>query len=387
MKRQKKISIWLKRLIFALLVGALFTPMAEEYFDYYEEEELNGYYLETEEPKLQFKNWLDGSFQKQAATYRQEQMGFRQRIIRFYNQWHYDLYNQARANNVIIGKEEYLFGKEYIKAYQGLDFLGVEEIKKRMFKLEKIRDTLATKNIDLIVLLAPGKASFFSEYIPPQYIKKPQAQTNYAEIRNQLYSNNIHCLDFYAWFNQMKKTTPYPLFPKTGIHWSKYAEVLVADSILNHLAELQNRPMPQLERTGFESTRIVRDTDDDIEKGMNIFYEIPDLEMGYFSTRIKRDSTLNYPKISLIGDSYCWGLVGLGLVEEGFKQGDFWYYFNELHRKDKPMVLRNDIDNVLQRLEDNDALVLLSTDANLKTFFHGFVSEVYDLYYPRANRK
>lgn len=387
MINKANISIWLKRILFAVLVGALFIPMAQEWSEYYEEEPLFGSYEKAEEPVLQLKNWLSGAYQKQKATYRNEQIGFRPRMIRFYNQWHYNLYNEARANNVIIGKEEYLFGKEYIKAYQGKDFMGEEVIAEKMAKLLKIKDTLAQKNIDLVVILAPGKASYFPEFIPDEYKKAKDAPTNQAEIKKQLQENKIKCLDFFGWFDIMKPNAAYPLFPKTGIHWSKYAEVLVADSLLQYISQLRKSPMPVMDTTGFEIDTEARDTDDDIEKGLNIFYKIPDLEMGYFTSEIIVDSSIAYPKVSMVGDSYCWGLVGLGLLEKGFNKGDFWYYFNELHKKDEAMQLRADIKDVIGRIEANDALILLSTDANLKTFFHGFVDQMYDLYYPETDNK
>ena len=36
-------------------------------------------------------------------------------------------------------------------------------------KLSELKDTFLKRGIDLIVLLAPGKASFFPEYLPDHY--------------------------------------------------------------------------------------------------------------------------------------------------------------------------------------------------------------------------
>ncbi len=375
-----------KRFLFGFLVLLLSIPMLQQNIKFANEGPIEGFYIETEKPIFSWSAWSNGTFQTFEEKYINEQFGFRPFFIRFYNQMYFSLYNQARANDVIIGKEQFLFAENYIKAYLGTDYMGDTIIKGKIDQLSQIRDTLAAKNIDLVVVLAPGKASFFNEYLPDTYVKEKDAITNYETIKTYLNKSNIHFVDFLDWFKQMKDTAAFPLFPKTGIHWSKYGEVLAADSLLKYISHLRNTPMPWIDTFGFDITSDVRSTDDDIERGMNIFTKIPDLEMGYFYTQIKKDSTLTYPKISVVGDSYYWGLFSLGLSEKGFNQGDFWYYFSEKHMTNgQPMKPVNDIDNFIEDLESNQVIILLSTDANLGNSFHGFMDRMHALYFPKTD--
>ncbi len=376
----------LKFIFYGLVVVLLFIPMLQQATDYYKETPLNGSYTSTEDPTLTLPTWLNGAYQEQKQSYLNERFGFRTEFVRFYNQIYFDLFNQARANDVIIGKEQYLYGGTYIDAYTGDDFIGAEKIQEQIKKLALIRDTLHKKGIDLIYVLAPGKGSFYPEYLPEQFKKSDSARTNYEEIKKGFEEANILTLDFHSWFLQMKDSLPYPLFPKTGIHWSKYGEFFAADSLLHYIGNLRNTSMPWLDTFGFETTKEVRDTDDDIEKGMNINTEIPDLEMGYFFTQIKQDTTNNYPKVSVIGDSYYWGLVALGMSEKGFNKGDFWYYFNERHFSNgTPMQQKGDMTDaqIQEAIEDNDVILMLTTDANLSHFGHGFIDKMYEIYFPK----
>ena len=62
----------------------------------------------------------------------------------------------------IVGKDNYLYEESYIKAYLGDDFIGEKKIFNTAQKLKAVQDTLKSNHIDLIVVLAPGKGTFFS---------------------------------------------------------------------------------------------------------------------------------------------------------------------------------------------------------------------------------
>ena len=378
-KKHRRIKRWL----FGFAIGLLFIPMLQQQGQFFKEINLNGSFTNTQNPELAFKSWFSGDYQQQKQQYINERFGFRPLFIRLYNQMYYSLFQETRANDVIIGKDGYLYGESYINAYTGTDFIGLDSITKKVRKLARVRDTLEKKGIKLIMVLAPGKGSFYSEYIPAKFKKLKQDTTNYFVLKEQLDNAQIHTLDFHDWFMKMKDTSRYPLFPKTGIHWSKYGEVLVADSLLNYLQRLLDKPMPSLEITGLEVSKKMRDTDDDIEKGMNIFTSIPDLEMAYYETAFTKDSIQDYPRISVVADSYYWGLHNMGISENGFNQGDFWYYFQEVHHTDgRDMEAVTSITNHIERIEENDAMIILTTDGNMSKFDHGFTDWLYERYFP-----
>ncbi len=71
------------------------------------------------------------------------------------------------------------------------------------------------------MILAFGKDSFFEEYISEKYSQDERNTTNYEVYLDEMLRNEIHCLDLNRWFIEIKDTSKYLLFPKTGAHWSK----------------------------------------------------------------------------------------------------------------------------------------------------------------------
>ena len=246
-----------------------------------------------------------------------------------------------------------------------------------------ISDTLEAKGIDLIVLLAPGKASFYPEYIPEHYNPEHKATNNYEVYRKEIMQANIHLLDFNKWFRDMKANSDYPLFPKTGIHWSMYGEMLSIDSIIKYINTIHtDNKIPELLIRDIEtSANKMKGTDDDIEKGMNLLFNIKDLQMGYPQIEIQNDTSASPPKVLTVADSYYWSMFNWGLSKKAFNHGQFWYYNKQIFPESYKKPL-NVIDiNIREEVEKNDVVLLLFTDANLHRFAFGFIDQLYDSYF------
>lgn len=383
--KKKHAHIIFKNLLFGALVTALLLPLFQHCTGLIRVKKLHGFYETVEAPKFTSEAWFSGSFQSCADEYLNQNFGFRPSFIRLYNQLYYTLFIYARANGVLSGKSGYLYEKVYIEAHLGRDFIGHEQIQLRVDSLAMIHDTLAAMGKDMVIILAPGKASFYPEYIPDKFEPEHKTVTNYEAFLKAFKEKNIPLLDFKSWFLQMKPKAQYPLFPKNGIHWSKYGEALVADSLLTFIGELRQTKMPQLIIDSLSLSTRMRDTDDDIEKGMNLIFDLSDLEMAYPHYRFVSDSTIKQPKVLVIADSYYWGLFGMGLSREAFDDGDFWYYNEAIHptAPGKP-EFTTEIDYISE-LNKYDVILLLSTDANLFKFPFGFSSMAYPGYFLPQN--
>lgn len=314
-------------------------------------------------------------------TYLKETAGFRPSLVKIHNQIHYWFYNVAVANGVIIGNEGYLYEENYIKAYLGRDYVGRTAIQEKVDKMVAISDTLEKLDKSLIILFAPGKASFYPEYIPDRFNPYQKDTTNYETYKKIISKTDLHFLDFHQWFRSMKTTSPYPLMPKTGIHWSKYGEVLAADSLLNYLESICSCKYPNLVIDTVNKSTEMMDTDDDIEDGMNLFFNIPDLEMGYPAIHKETSGTEANLIVSTVADSYFWGVYNWGLSRDYFNQGQFWYYNEQIYQEGEEPINPKDID-VRKEVEKSDVIILLSTDANLYKFAFGFIDQLYEAYYP-----
>ena len=363
----------LKQAVFAGIIVLLFLPMIQYKFRFFEEVPLKGAYELSSKPKLTRESWFSGKYQEAQDKYMQEHTGFYPGWVRLYNQWNYSLFNIAHAKDVIRGKEDYLYEESYIKAYYGMDFLGENRIQDITRMWKAIQDTLQGKGIKLTVIFAPGKASFYPEYIPDQYKRELMGNTNYKEFKEQFIKQDVSYIDMHSWFESMKKKSKYPLFPKSGIHWSAYGQYLAIDSIVNYVSYTCKTPIPHFVLEKMVESRTPKRDDDDISKGMNLLFGIPDFTLAYPEFHPNRKPQKGDPKVLVIGDSFYWGLFNSTVSASLFNDGEFWYYNEQIYPASftkEVWVKDQDLD---KKLKENKVVFLLITDANLSSFSFGFL--------------
>lgn len=374
----EKYSEHIKNGLFLLVLVILFLPLLQSKFKIFPVTPLKGAVEVIPDPYISKERWFSGEYQKEQEAYVKDSFGLREPLIRLYNQWNYTLYKKPSAGGVIIGRDGYLYEENYINASLGLDFIGEDSIRNQVRKLKQIAEALKKKDIDVVVLLAPGKGSFYPEFFPEEYDTVSQGETNAELFKKHLKSEGINLLDAHTWFGEMKLTVhrEHKLYSKTGVHWSKYGEYLVADSLIRYLSEFRTTGFPRLVLDSLEKTGELRSTDDDIWQGMNVFFRFPDFEMTYpHFHRIGAEK--NTTKVLTIADSYFWGMYWMGIRKDFFAGGEFWYYFKERY----PQQFRTPSPvsgiNLSQEIEKHNVVVLICTDANLPRFGFGFIDEVY----------
>jgi hypothetical protein len=380
MDKQTKI----KQYLFGGIMILLLLPMLQEGLTIFKLEPLKGAIETFEKPTFTFDTWKSGDFQKNYEKYVNNNFGFRSTFIRINNQQAYSFYNEAKANGVVIGKENYLFEKNYLKAYLGTDFIGEKAIEIQVFKLKKIQDTLQKLNKDLLMIFAPGKGTFFPEYMPDYCEKQKRDKTNYSGYLAAMKLQNINYLDFNQWFLNMKSKSKYSLYGKAGIHWSKYGEYLAADSIIKVIGKMRQTEMTKLVLDKLEVKKVNEQGDYDIGEGMNLFFMMDTYPMAYPRFHYEKpNNQQKTPKVLVVSDSYFWGMFNAGISKEVFGDGQFWFYNQEIYPDnfESPKNVK-DIDIQLE-VEKNEVVMLICTDANLFKFAFGFVDQLYAKYYPK----
>lgn len=368
--------------LFALFVGLLSITQIQKWRHWFKLEPLNGYFTAPEVPKFTFDAWFNGTYQVKKEKQIEETIGFRSLFVRIYNQCYYSLFNQAKANGVIIGKDNYLFEIGYINTALGIDYLGENEINNRIDSLQQISDYLKHKNISLLVVLAPGKGEFYSEFWPKEFNKSQSLRTNYLGFKSALLEKEIPTIDLQSYFLANKNTSSFPLYPKTGIHWSAYSDLLVADTIFQYLHILDSSfHYPRIKANNIRSSERMYLRDDDIEKSMNLLFNIPDKQMMYADIELLGDTANATSDFLIIADSYYFGIEILLKDNTNLPRGNYWYYHQQVYPATyTSQVLVDELD-YKKEIEKNKVIVLLSTDANLKNFGFGFMKKFYENYF------
>ncbi|MFZ9028682.1 MAG: alginate O-acetyltransferase AlgX-related protein [Crocinitomicaceae bacterium] len=375
MKRKTHIS---KSILFGIILLGISIPMIQHVTGFANVRALKGAVVLNEAPELSDSTWLYGHYQDQVDKYLNDQFGFRPSYVRLHNQVKYSLFNDVNANGVIIGKDWYMYEWNYIRAYHGLDFVGDSLISEKTRKLKVIQDKLSAKGKTLLVVLAPGKGSFFPEFFPDSS-KREKGRSNYQGYLDFMEKDSVNYVDFQAWFLKNKGKTAYPLYGKGGIHWSKYGEILVADSLIHHIEKLSGNDLPEIVLDRVTESGKNKHGDYDIGEGLNIIFQTPTYPMGYPEFHIEEEDK-NTTRTLFVADSYYWGMFGQGFATRIFNDGEFWFYNNQIYPQSAEQDLLVETIDIVSKVEENDVVVLMSTDANLYSFAFGFIDRLYNEY-------
>lgn len=342
-------------------------------FGFPEREPLKGAYTVPPKPKFQWTKWFSGELQEQIDDYLWLNLTLKPDAVRWTNQLHYSIYGRPNTRYVVKGKDEYLYEDAYIKAYMGMDFKGEAHWEYKVERLENIREELAKRGTELLIVLAPGKGSFYPKYIPDRYMKYGNDQTNLGTLRSRLEGSDIPYLDLNSWFLVLKDNSriPYFLFPKTGTHWSTYGMHLAADTILQYLDEQFPGNQPSWEIDEIEITEELRDQDRDIEEGLNLKFPIDNHPMPYPDYQII-DSAKKKIRTAVVADSYFWNMYNKGFCSQATDSSEFWYYAAQVYPQsfagDYPLTA----EHIRMTLDELDCIILLSTDGTLDRFPWGW---------------
>jgi len=365
-------------LILAVIAIILFPALQKQY-SLFKEPKLDGDVVLASGIKLSRAHWFNGTYAQTKEKYLNDNLGFHNFFVRLNNQLYYSLFKKANAKDVVVGKDGFLYELKYLITHAGLDYVGDEEIKNRFIKLKFIQDTLAKKGIHFALLFAPGKATFYPEYIPAPY-NVPSTKTNYLKYIAQAQKTGVHFYDFNKLFVQLKSTAKYSLYPKTGTHWSTYAMYLAFDTLSRYMERLSDRKLTKFDYSNIKMSDSLIHPDADIAKGMNLLFDLPHFTMAYPKVTWSTDTAYK-PCVLTVSDSYWMGIHSLDLPKYSFSKSEFWYYNRQLFNYNPEGKIYSVADyDLKESIEKNNFVFIMSTEASLKELGWGFIDEVYALY-------
>jgi hypothetical protein len=372
----------LNTVLFTLITALLLLPFFQGQTSWFSLRPLHGHIPAVNNPSWSWKKWVNEDFQREVQSFTTASVGFRPLLIRINNQLDFSLFKIPHANEVVIGKENYLYENNYIKDYTGTAFTGEEIADERLAKIRLLQDLFKQKNIDLLVVFSPGKASFFPEYIPERFHPEKRTMSNYLYFSGRCKETGVNTLDFNQYFLLMKDTATWPLYPKCGIHWSAYGMALCADSLFSYIEKTRKIIMPDFGWNGLDTPDTLRDTDNDVCEGMNLLYNIKTPKGAYPRYYFNDRPGMTKPDVLVIADSFYWTIFGNGLSNRMFNKSSFWFYFEMAYSNAFSDVEVKTLD-IRKEIESHQVIILMSSESNLFKFPFGFLEKVYPLYFPQ----
>lgn len=370
--------------VFILIV--LVFPAIQKEYPVFHIKKLDGDFVLAEKPAFEWTDWFDGSFQMAYDKYLEDHIGFRDFLVRLTNQIDYTFFRIPHAEGVVIGKNDQLIEADYIRAYTGEDFIGEKYIDEKIRKLKFIQAYLKKeKNIDLVLVFEPGKASFYPEFIPDKYLDQVWDNTNYDTFLEKSIAYNVDFIDFRSYFISLKGKTQYPLYPQYGIHWSTYGMTFAADSLISYIKSIRQTDLPDYAIDSLQITVSANRADYDAGRALNLLFRLPEKEqLAYPAYKFDTIEDKEKPMVLAVGDSYYWNIFNTGIPKNLFQNEAFWYFYKQIFPDSyfEPKQVA-DID-LKSEIEKQDVILLMITGRFLFKFGWNFIEDVYKLYGPTS---
>ena len=375
-----------KYILVSFIAFLLFIPMLQFSFDVFESKPLQGDISIATKPEFKKEDYWELKWQENYTKYINDNFGFRPSYVRLINQIRFSVFNSTRAPGVVIGKEGELFIESYINDYIGRSYIGRRKISDNVTKIKLLQDSLRSRGTDLIVVFAPGKASFCSDLIPDNYLDKKKDSTNYNVYSALLNKGGVNFIDFNKWFVDNKLNFKHPVYPKYGTHWNHYGMSVALDSLLKYIEKKRNIILPDFDYSLVNYNTNLKGNDYDIGVLMNLISPIEKDPNPYPVYKFKNIEGNTKPDVLVVGDSYWWCQVGDALPIHFFKDDEYWFYY-------KDQIVRNEKRgpvkglNLSASLAKRNVVILMATEATFYMFPYGFVDDACKLYCQDNNKR
>ena len=376
---------WIRDIVFVLMVFVFCLPLIQQSTNFIRIKELHKSGLPPSYPDFSIRAWVDGSFQEGTEKAIEQRVGFRPLLIRIKNQLEYSFFRKANARGVIVGKKGYLFEEDYLRAYSGGDYPGDWFWKEKFRRAGLVMDTLLNLGVKTAVVVEPSKASYYSEFIPDDYIRDSAGfKNNYRSIVQGCKNEHIPVLDLYSYFNGLRDQATYPLFPKGGIHWSYYGMLTAMDTLLPLVEMWTDKKVPAISYPDLRPEAELRGTDGDLADLMNLLIDPSHPDMTYPDIGYQQVTDSLKPRVLAISDSFYFNILNSGIPDSAFSNTAFWYYNVEIYpetwssRKDTSMI------DFRAEIESMDLVMIMITERFFYKFAWTFFDRLFDIYYPEA---
>ena len=374
--------------LYTILTVLLFLPLAQYSFGVFKFRPLWGSASKASQPDFTFSNLASGKYQSGIEKYISENYGFRQPTIRLYNQYLWTFFKKTYANDVVIGKNGWLYFDKNVKTYYGTyqqtifkdNADAVLKYDRNIRVLNKLRHVLKDFDIEFLVYISPDKCYVFPDNIPDR-----QHDTTTIDV-TKYFTQRFDKLGLpYIEMSQMYKniadTLFYTPFSPGGAHWN-FSCVYAADTIVHfiekaggiNLAEIKIGEYRQYDK--FEE-KVKHRCDYDIESMLNLIFSRDHSKYPLYlaDITIESDSTCVKPNVLFVGNSFLWRIKDFIHFDDIFSNPRLWYYNKEAcDLATLAMKRTSKLDKTFEIML-SDYIVTFCGDAQLHQISFGFAGE------------
>ncbi|MEY8258462.1 hypothetical protein AAK706_12100 [Erysipelotrichaceae bacterium 66-17] len=163
------------------------------------------------------------------GSYFENHFAFRNELINIYSLLNTNLLHYSPVQKVILGKNNWLYFKDTLDDYMGLNVLTEREIYCITNNLELMKNYVEGKGVQFIVTIPPNKNTLYGENMPPQYLTTEQK--NIDQLKKSLKEKNIQYVDLFDLFNNEEDIYYF----ERDSHWNNEGALLAYNSLMDEM--------------------------------------------------------------------------------------------------------------------------------------------------------
>ena len=315
------------------------------------------------------------TFAEEFEDWFEDHLPFRNQLLTFYNEFEYRVLRTSTSENVVVGREGWLFykgsqvaGEDPIGDYLGTNLLTEEELATIAANFTQMRDDLAAMGSEFYLYLAPNKERVYSEYMPDMY-GEPSEYSKIDQLADYLNEHtDLVVVSSYDDIMAYKEANPdEQLYYKYETHWNAIGAYVGAEQLVRTMGfgftEMEYCTLATIDYADYDLARLlhlqnVLDSEEDpyyVLSGytphvMRLTLENDGSVIRYNTT----DGTAPGRKLFIIGDSF--SAVLMPYVGCHFLDSYMTYYYNyayeTLLEEEPSVVLYEVVERYIGNLVD-----------------------------------
>lgn len=188
----------------------------------------------AQKPVLSAESFV--SFPLEYENYFNDNIPFRNNLISLNSKIDYFLFDKSTNENVIKGKNGWLYHSSTLNDYQHNNLYSEEDLAKIANDALTTARYMEERGIDFVIFYAPNKSTIYGEYMPARY--SVEANNSRADQLIDYLRNNTDIKIIYAKESLIEAKNTHPdltLFLKQDTHWNYIAGFFASRPLLDEL--------------------------------------------------------------------------------------------------------------------------------------------------------
>jgi len=231
----------------------------------------------TEKPQFRLSALED--FPESYEAYYNDSFPLRSQMIRANSRIDYDLLGESSSDDVIVGKDGWLFfqgeEKNALTQYKGMKPYSQEQLRRIGDNLTATPQSLADRGIVFVLFIAPNKERVYADYMPG-YILRDEAVDNVEQVVSYLREHTdipvIWCEEALREARQEYPETDF--YYRLDTHWNHAGAYIGAKILLEQFGIR----LPPLSHCSLKPNNL---SNYDLAKFLNLQEELADTEIDY----------------------------------------------------------------------------------------------------------